>query len=125
MSTEGIRPRFFGQDPAGRRLYAANEVTDTIVGFNINRNGAALRSQGVVARTGSPSPSPSRRRPPPLTPHPSQPTRLHPARLHPARPRPSPDKEVTMSPTARDHNDGRDQWYDDPAEQTGAGTPER
>jgi 6-phosphogluconolactonase len=54
VSTEGIRPRFFSLDPAGRRLFAANEVTDTIVGFDLAGQGHKLRSDGIVARTGSP-----------------------------------------------------------------------
>ncbi|MER7559555.1 lactonase family protein [Nocardioides sp. NPDC126508] len=55
VSTEGIRPRFFGIDPTGRRLYAANEVSDSIVGFGIEDDGRSMRSLGVVARTGSPT----------------------------------------------------------------------
>jgi 6-phosphogluconolactonase len=55
VSTEGIRPRFFGIDPTGRRLYVANEVTDTIVGFSLDGAGRKLRSMGVVAATGSPT----------------------------------------------------------------------
>lgn len=54
VSTHGIRPRFFGLDPAGRRLYAANEVTDTIAGFTVDGGGGRLHSQGIAARTGSP-----------------------------------------------------------------------
>ena len=55
VSTEGIRPRFFGIDPTGQRLYVANEVTDTIVGFSLDGGGRVLHSMGVVARTGSPT----------------------------------------------------------------------
>lgn len=55
VSTEGIRPRFFGIDPTGRRLYAANEVSDSVVGYSIDDGGRSLRSLGVVARTGSPT----------------------------------------------------------------------
>jgi len=54
VSTEGIRPRYFGLVPDGRRLFAANEVTDTIVGFSVRGDGRRLKSDGVVARTGSP-----------------------------------------------------------------------
>ena len=54
VSTQGIRPRFFGQDPAGRQLFAANELTDTIVGYSITAAGAQLRPYGIVAETGSP-----------------------------------------------------------------------
>jgi 6-phosphogluconolactonase len=54
VSTEGIRPRFFGLDLTGRRLYAANEVSDTIVGFELDSSGGRLSRLGVVASTGSP-----------------------------------------------------------------------
>jgi 6-phosphogluconolactonase len=54
VSTEGIRPRFFGLDATGRRLYVANEVTDTIVGYTLTHAGGRLDSHGVVAETGSP-----------------------------------------------------------------------
>jgi 6-phosphogluconolactonase len=54
VSTEGIRPRFFGLDSTGGWLYAANEVTDTIVGYSLSDAGGRLDSHGVVARTGSP-----------------------------------------------------------------------
>jgi 6-phosphogluconolactonase len=54
VSTDGIRPRFIGLDLTGRRLYAANEVSDTIVGFDLTRNAGRPRPTGVAARTGSP-----------------------------------------------------------------------
>ena len=53
-STEGLRPRFFGLDSTGQQLFAANELTDTIVGYAVTGAGARLRSYGTVARTGSP-----------------------------------------------------------------------
>jgi 6-phosphogluconolactonase len=55
VSTLGIRPRFFGIDPAGRQLFAANEVTDTIVGYELQDGGRRLRHARVVAETGSPT----------------------------------------------------------------------
>jgi 6-phosphogluconolactonase len=55
VSTRGIRPRFFGIEPNGRQLFAANEVTDTIVGYEIIDGGRRLRFTGVVAETGSPT----------------------------------------------------------------------
>ncbi|WP_217576573.1 lactonase family protein [Streptomyces sp. GbtcB7] len=55
VSTKGIRPRFFGLEPSGRRLFAANEVTDTVVGFDLDADGRHLRPLGIVAETGSPT----------------------------------------------------------------------
>ncbi|WP_329544392.1 lactonase family protein [Streptomyces sp. NBC_01356] len=55
VSTQGIRPRFFGLEPSGQRLFAANEVTDTIAGFTLGADGRHLRPLGVVAETGSPT----------------------------------------------------------------------
>ncbi|MFJ2158045.1 lactonase family protein [Streptomyces sp. NPDC087856] len=53
-SSEGLRPRFFCLSPDGRRLYAANERSHTIVGFHIDRASGRLARAGEVARTGSP-----------------------------------------------------------------------
>ena len=53
--TGGRRPRFFTLDPKAERLYAANQDSDDITGFNIDQATGALVSMGVVARTGSPS----------------------------------------------------------------------
>ena len=47
-------PRFFTIDPSGQFLYAANEATDTIVGFRIDEKSGKLASLGTVAQTGSP-----------------------------------------------------------------------
>ncbi|MFG2964900.1 lactonase family protein [Streptomyces sp. NPDC048288] len=55
VSTHGIRPRFFGAEPTGRRLFVANEVTDTIVGYDLEAGGGHLRPLGVLAETGSPT----------------------------------------------------------------------
>jgi 6-phosphogluconolactonase len=53
--TGGGRPRFFALDPTGDRLYAANQDSDDITGFRIDRARGTLTPMGVVARTGSPS----------------------------------------------------------------------
>jgi 6-phosphogluconolactonase len=55
VSTQGIRPRFFGLEPSGQRLFAANEVTDTIVGYELTADGRQLRPLGILAETGSPT----------------------------------------------------------------------
>jgi 6-phosphogluconolactonase (cycloisomerase 2 family) len=55
VSTGGIRPRFLGLEPSGQRLFAANEVTDTIVGFDLDGDGRQLRTLGILAETGSPT----------------------------------------------------------------------
>jgi 6-phosphogluconolactonase len=55
VSTGGIRPRFLGLEPSGQRLFAANEVTDTIVGFDLNGDGRQPRPLGILAETGSPT----------------------------------------------------------------------
>jgi 6-phosphogluconolactonase len=55
VSTQGIRPRFFGLEPSGQRLFAANEVTDTIVGYVLAGDGRRLRPLGILAETGSPT----------------------------------------------------------------------
>ena len=53
-STRGKTPRFFTIDPSGKFLYAANETSDTIVGFRIDENSGKLAAIGTVAQTGSP-----------------------------------------------------------------------
>ncbi|MFJ8716162.1 lactonase family protein [Streptomyces violaceus] len=55
VSTQGIRPRFFGLEPSGQRLFAANEVTDTIVRYDLDADGRHLLPLGILARTGSPT----------------------------------------------------------------------
>ncbi|TPQ19463.1 lactonase family protein [Streptomyces sporangiiformans] len=55
VSTQGIRPRFFGLEPSGPRLFAANEVTDTIDGYDIEADGRQLRPLGILAEPGSPT----------------------------------------------------------------------
>jgi 6-phosphogluconolactonase (cycloisomerase 2 family) len=54
VSTQGLRPRHFAITPDGHRLYAANEVTNTIVGFAIDQHTGRLRPTGEVVDTGSP-----------------------------------------------------------------------
>ncbi|MCL8012141.1 lactonase family protein [Streptomyces sp. AS02] len=54
VSTEGIRPRFFCLGPDGRKLYAANERSHTIVTYDVDAVSGGLRPTGEVVRTGSP-----------------------------------------------------------------------
>jgi 6-phosphogluconolactonase (cycloisomerase 2 family) len=54
ISTRGIRPRFFGLTPSGASLLAANEVSDSIAGFDLAANGSVRNENGLVAQTGSP-----------------------------------------------------------------------
>jgi 6-phosphogluconolactonase len=54
VSTQGIRPRHFALTPDGSRLYAANEVTHTIVEFAADPGSGRLRPTGEVITTGSP-----------------------------------------------------------------------
>jgi 6-phosphogluconolactonase len=54
VSTQGIRPRHFALTPDGSRLYAANEVTHTIVEFAADQGSGRLRPTGKVVDTGSP-----------------------------------------------------------------------
>ncbi|MEU3855139.1 lactonase family protein [Streptomyces sp. NPDC029554] len=53
-STGGIRPRFFCLGPDGRKLYAANERSHTIVAYNIDATDGRLTPTGGVVHTGSP-----------------------------------------------------------------------
>jgi DNA-binding transcriptional LysR family regulator len=48
-------PRFFTLDPAGKLLYAANELTDTVVAFRIDEAAGTLTPTGQSVRTGSPT----------------------------------------------------------------------
>ena len=52
---QGLKPRFFGLDPGGGRLYAANENSHTIVEFRINRRNGTLTPTDQIIKTGSPS----------------------------------------------------------------------
>ena len=50
----GVRPRFFGLDPAGEYLYACNERSHNIVGFRVDPATGTLTRTTQVAETGSP-----------------------------------------------------------------------
>jgi 6-phosphogluconolactonase len=60
--TQAKSPRFFGLDPSGKTLYAANadegfstqQNTDTIVPFKINQTNGTLTPTGQVIKTNSP-----------------------------------------------------------------------
>ena len=53
-SLQGKGPRLFALDPSDENLYAANENSDTIVGFQINPGTGLLSSSGLRIETGSP-----------------------------------------------------------------------
>ena len=53
--TGGSRPRFFALDLTSERLFAANQDSNDITGFRIDRATGVPAPMGVVARTGSPS----------------------------------------------------------------------
>jgi len=53
--TGGKRPRFFALDPAGAVLYAANQESDNIVAFTVDRASGMLTPAGPEVRVGSPS----------------------------------------------------------------------
>ncbi|MFF7653100.1 lactonase family protein [Streptomyces sp. NPDC007983] len=54
QSTGGVRPRFFCFGPDGRRLFAANERSHTIMAFDVDADTGALRPSGEALSTGSP-----------------------------------------------------------------------
>jgi 6-phosphogluconolactonase len=54
-STDGYVPRFFTVDAAGTRLYAANQVTDSIVTFAIDARTGRLRPTGTPVDVRSPA----------------------------------------------------------------------
>jgi 6-phosphogluconolactonase (cycloisomerase 2 family) len=53
--TGGVRPRFFAIDPSGAHLFAANQDSDDITAFRIDRMTGDLTPTGLVIRAGSPS----------------------------------------------------------------------
>jgi 6-phosphogluconolactonase len=53
--TRGRTPRFFGLDPTGRLLYAANLDSDNIVAFRVDAETGRLTPTGQTVETGSPS----------------------------------------------------------------------
>jgi 6-phosphogluconolactonase (cycloisomerase 2 family) len=53
--TQGDTPRAIALDPSGRFLYAANQASDTIVGFRVDEASGKLSPTGQTVQTGSPS----------------------------------------------------------------------
>jgi 6-phosphogluconolactonase (cycloisomerase 2 family) len=47
-------PRFFTLDPAGAWMFIANEDSDNIVTFRVDRQTGMLSHEGVSVQTGSP-----------------------------------------------------------------------
>jgi 6-phosphogluconolactonase len=54
-STQGRTPRFFGLDPTGRALYAANQNSDTVVIFRVNATTGKLTPTKEVVNVASPT----------------------------------------------------------------------
>lgn len=54
VSTEGIKPRFFGIEPGDKYLYACNQMTDTIVEFMIESATGQLQRTGHIIETPDP-----------------------------------------------------------------------
>ena len=52
--TQGTQPRYFALSPDGSLLYAANQATDTIVTFRVDRESGTLTPTGQIVETGSP-----------------------------------------------------------------------
>lgn len=52
--SQGRKPRFMNLTPDGSRLFVANEETDNIVAFDVDRNSGGLTENGHVIKTGSP-----------------------------------------------------------------------
>ena len=52
---QGHAPRYFGLDPSGTELYAANQNSDTIVIFRVDPATGKLAATGQVVKAGSPS----------------------------------------------------------------------
>lgn len=53
--TQGKKPRFFALDPAGEKLYVANEGSDTLVAFKLGAMSGKPVPAGLIIHTGSPS----------------------------------------------------------------------
>lgn len=53
-SSLGRKPRFMNVTPDGKRLYVANEESDTLVAFDIDPASGGLNANGQVIETGSP-----------------------------------------------------------------------
>jgi 6-phosphogluconolactonase len=54
-STQGKTPRYFGLDPSGTHLYAANQNSDTIVIFRIDQTTGKLTPTGQIVKVASPT----------------------------------------------------------------------
>ena len=52
--TQGQTPRFFTLDPSGDRLYAANQTSDTVVIFDVDRVTGKLKPSGEIVKVTSP-----------------------------------------------------------------------
>jgi 6-phosphogluconolactonase len=52
--TRGSTPRFIGLNPAGTRLFAANQRSDSIVEFGVDRATGALSATGQVVNANTP-----------------------------------------------------------------------
>lgn len=52
--SRGRKPRFMNLTPDGTLLFVANEETDNIVAFDVDRNTGDLSANGQVIKTGSP-----------------------------------------------------------------------
>ena len=53
-STQGTMPRYFGVDPAGTNLYAANQTSDTVVRFSVNESTGKLAPTSEILKAGAP-----------------------------------------------------------------------
>jgi 6-phosphogluconolactonase len=52
--TGGRTPRFFGLDPSGTELYAANQASDTVVIFRVNETTGKLTRSGQALNVATP-----------------------------------------------------------------------
>lgn len=52
--SQGRKPRFMNCTPDGLRLFVANEETDNIVAFDVDKSSGALIATGQAIKTGSP-----------------------------------------------------------------------
>jgi 6-phosphogluconolactonase len=55
VSTRGFQPRNFALDRTGKHLWAANEVSNTIVAFTVDQHTGVPRATGQVIKSGSPT----------------------------------------------------------------------
>jgi 6-phosphogluconolactonase len=55
VPTGGHQPRFFCLDASHRRLYAANEMSDSIIAFRVNQTTGTLASTGETLQNASPA----------------------------------------------------------------------